>query len=116
MQDNFNPRNPETVKEMLEILPNEEVAKRALMNLNPEIANVECASIHVAMTTAFDWEQSPEGREFWFAVCEVLTNVEMFIRCGSRIESVSEFMTEKIIMNIHLEVVFKLDKIVEKYL
>ena len=53
-----------TVLEWLNELP--EVARdKAVTNMEPASADVKVSYLSIALVVAFNWEGSPEGRNYW---------------------------------------------------
>lgn len=59
----MNVLNKKTIKQYFEELP-DDIKPLALKNLDVD-PNKKCDSMFEALDYGFDWEESPEGIEFW---------------------------------------------------
>ena len=54
-----------TIKQWFEETLPPEYAKRAIRNTRPEYLNTKWVDTAAALSAAFRWSESPEGRDFW---------------------------------------------------
>jgi len=62
-----------TVLEWLHMLP-EPYRSRAIANANENNAELKRFTLQYAIQTAFVWENSPEGHDYWSEVCDMAEN------------------------------------------
>jgi hypothetical protein len=59
-----------TVREWLELIPDEHVRGQALANMWHEYSNDRVGKLSTALRTAFNWYRSPQGIKYWSTIQE----------------------------------------------
>jgi len=65
-----------TILQQLHRIGNTEIRQRAINNaftLNPKVVNMPATSLGMALFSAFNWESTPEGQDYWSKAFDSLT-------------------------------------------
>lgn len=68
----LNKLEGKTIKKWFQKGLTSKVSKKAIDNTPPIALNTKCPSLRKALFNAFQWEQSPEGFEFWKNIFDTL--------------------------------------------